>query len=756
MFYLKIIFISLVSTESFATPLPESYPFQAGEKAETISVDQNLKPWLLLDGEKSLPTNESESEMVKLYLRLQQANVKQPIPEDILKDLEGLVKKSGAESSAMTSYFLLEALKNKSLSEAERQSFEAQLKQNPSNSCASKEFAERYIENRKHWAMSPKNLEFVGKILDLSQDRGSKKAILNTLAKRLTKSTFQQLEPVLHNHILDYPELFSEFLSAKDSVRPMQDDRRWLEVASYRARTRNCTRAKQALKAALKKSESISIDASFKVVESIGGCYRRTSNKARLEFWQSITGPLVDSFGYDAWVRAKFRVASLLWTAELSKDAAKILTEILKRSRQTKDENSIHKAAYLLGKILEEQNKVQLAKKEFRKVISHGSADEYYNLALKELVLMAAIEKDWKELISHAEHLIRVQDYLQINQREVSFLGFGLFWSARAHALTGNTEKAIELWQRLAAEFGSTYYGALGHFLLEEFKGTSFSLRPNYGTRFNEKNFFSPFVGPEKATVARIKTLLQAGNREAAKCELNEITFDKDQPEEIAAKILFSYAVGRWVDAIRELSNLPRSFRSTLPTGFERILFPKKFVNTVKKMAAKLEVDPDFALAVIRQESIFNEKAVSSAGAVGVMQLMPKTARLEAGRLSPGYVSKKEKRRLTYVAKRKRNLFDAETNITIGVHHLHGLLSTYDNPIFALSAYNASPSVLNKWIKRLSHEDLLLFVEQIPYNETRSYVKLILRNYFYYKKWYSPGKKDFTYLDFVRKSVVPK
>lgn len=79
-------------------------------------------------------------------------------------------------------------------------------------------------------------------------------------------------------------------------------------------------------------------------------------------------------------------------------------------------------------------------------------------------------------------------------------------------------------------------------------------------------------------------------------------------------------------------------------------------------------------------------------------------------------------------------------NITLGVHHLARLLQIYKSPVFALTSYNASPAATLRWKKTIASDDLLTFIERIPYKETRAYVKLILRNYFYYKRWYGPSQ----------------
>ena len=71
---------------------------------------------------------------------------------------------------------------------------------------------------------------------------------------------------------------------------------------------------------------------------------------------------------------------------------------------------------------------------------------------------------------------------------------------------------------------------------------------------------------------------------------------------------------------------------------------------------------------------------------------------------------------------------------------MHSLLKRYRNPVYLLTSYNANPRATRRWKENISSRDILSFIERIPYQETKSYVKLVMRNYFYYKRWY--GEKE--------------
>ncbi|GEM_PF-4115437 len=135
--------------------------------------------------------------------------------------------------------------------------------------------------------------------------------------------------------------------------------------------------------------------------------------------------------------------------------------------------------------------------------------------------------------------------------------------------------------------------------------------------------------------------------------------------------------------------------------------------------------EPFLFVSLLREESHFNHMAVSPAGAVGIAQLMPSTASKIAGR----------KVKLD-------ELFDPYFNIELGIRYLNYLLDRYrGNPVFALAAYNAGENRVDRWIKKYQRAgisaDLHLFVEFIPFRETRNYVRRIMKDYGLYRMLYS-------------------
>ncbi|GAB6038113.1 hypothetical protein JCM15519_26720 [Fundidesulfovibrio butyratiphilus] len=157
------------------------------------------------------------------------------------------------------------------------------------------------------------------------------------------------------------------------------------------------------------------------------------------------------------------------------------------------------------------------------------------------------------------------------------------------------------------------------------------------------------------------------------------------------------------------------------------ILYPRHFTDLLAQQLAGAAVDADLVCALIRQESFFQPAAVSPAGAVGLMQIMPATARNLAARLG-------------YRDFRPESLRDPAVNIRLGVRLFLDRHERYGgNVAFALAAYNAGHVKLKVWAAHLGGLEPDLFTEFIPYGETRDYVKRILANRAMYRRLYPQG-----------------
>jgi soluble lytic murein transglycosylase len=142
--------------------------------------------------------------------------------------------------------------------------------------------------------------------------------------------------------------------------------------------------------------------------------------------------------------------------------------------------------------------------------------------------------------------------------------------------------------------------------------------------------------------------------------------------------------------------------------------FPILWRERVEAEATRHDIDPAWVLGVMRSESAMTEAARSSAGALGLMQVLPTTAR---------QISKQHG--LAY--KGQSQLLDGDENIRFGAVYLRELLDRFgQNPVLVSGAYNAGPNAVNRWLASRKLDDPQVWVETLPYYETRDYIPRVL------------------------------
>jgi soluble lytic murein transglycosylase len=173
------------------------------------------------------------------------------------------------------------------------------------------------------------------------------------------------------------------------------------------------------------------------------------------------------------------------------------------------------------------------------------------------------------------------------------------------------------------------------------------------------------------------------------------------------------------------LNSMAADERLSLPPEFWTALFPQLYWEEVLGATKDARLDPWLVLAVIRHESAFNARAVSRSDARGLMQLLPSTGR-------------EVYQRIGLEAFRSDLLFDPQLNVRLGAQYLGRLADTHrGNLVLALAAYNAGPARVKRWLQELSTADWDEFIERLPLEETRLYVKSVLRNYGVYQRLYA-------------------
>ena len=179
-------------------------------------------------------------------------------------------------------------------------------------------------------------------------------------------------------------------------------------------------------------------------------------------------------------------------------------------------------------------------------------------------------------------------------------------------------------------------------------------------------------------------------------------------------------------DYAEQLSGLAsiRDENRAIPLELYQLLYPIYYRDTIDKYAKKYEMDPLFVAAMILEESRFGAELVSWAGAIGLMQIMPKTGRELA-------------RQIKIPRFEKKMLFNPSVNIEMGTKYMKYLMGRFQGSHeLVVGAYNGGPGRMGRWVKERGLADLDEFVEDIAIDETRRHVKKVIDSYYMYKKLY--------------------
>lgn len=336
----------------------------------------------------------------------------------------------------------------------------------------------------------------------------------------------------------------------------------------------------------------------------------------------------------------------------------------------------------------------------------------------------------WKEIL------------LAKNGDAESYRDSALFWSARAHLKLGNKISATHYTLELIEKFPFSFYtinGISSTELLTLIEGSSLTrlLSPDF-RRFDNTQVMDLHKWREDGSVGnfliRAEILSHLGDRRlgqrGVKYLARKVSGHKLAQQSQALLVYITRLqtiVGLNDEAIRltqKISEGDSEFWQKWPEQVF-IMYPTPYKEIYTRHALATGIDWTLLLAVSRQESLFRASARSPAGAVGLMQLMPETGRIVA------------QSRSVEIGDINATLSFPETNINLGSLYLQNLSVEFHEFVPAiLSAYNSGAYTTQTWLKRRYQEDPLLWVELIPFAETREYVKKVWRNQIVYKNLY--------------------
>ncbi len=287
------------------------------------------------------------------------------------------------------------------------------------------------------------------------------------------------------------------------------------------------------------------------------------------------------------------------------------------------------------------------------------------------------------------------------------------FWAHRAQSALGNSASAAKYLAQAARE-PRVFYGILARKQL----GKSLEL-DTQKLSISERDMAALL---EKSEVRRIIALAQSGQNEKAETAMRQLFPAAEKPEKFALLALANQL---------RLSAVQISMANQLESD-DRQLDALKFPVPKWQPEGGFSIDPALIYALMRQESGFNSSAIGVGGSLGLMQLMPNTAKIMQSAKSKN------------IGKNTgEHASEPNTNTTLGERYVAHLLNNglvNGNLFYMLAAYNAGAGRLKDWQEEIDYnDDPLLFVESIPYSTTRFYVLQVMTNYWMYSELY--GKR---------------
>jgi soluble lytic murein transglycosylase len=321
---------------------------------------------------------------------------------------------------------------------------------------------------------------------------------------------------------------------------------------------------------------------------------------------------------------------------------------------------------------------------------------------LTRTALLYSLDNQWKDA-ANVLNKVSPQD---------AFVGRAIYWRYQAESHLGQTKKAEKTLKELITHFPFSYHAILAA------KDQKLSITSSY-LKPVEKTGPPDLPPREKNFFAQTETLFKYRFYDSSDLLVDYTLVKFPRLDAKARLYLLSFA-----KPPLQLLHLP-----SLLMGNSRLInldslsqmYPRPYKEAF--LDQKGQIDPYLLYAIGRQESRFDPTVTSVANAQGLLQLIPQTA----AKLSSSAV----------------NLYNPETNIELGAKYLNQLSSYWKGNIpLMVASYNAGEDKVLAWTKKYPNQSTVLFLDLIPYRETRGYVAHVLSNYYWYKILYQPENGD--------------
>lgn len=436
---------------------------------------------------------------------------------------------------------------------------------------------------------------------------------------------------------------------------------------------------------------------SFKVARDLKMFMEKTG-EMELYLRQLLDNDPADTKLQEAWVDAKINYARAVWTEHMNAEARIILDDVIER--KIGNANQMATLYWVYGSL-------HVESKEFSEALAKYEKASTYKVTTQDLQENVQWALVWnKYLTKRYEDMMNDVERFVKKSSNPNFIHKLNFWKARALYKLGREDEGKTLFQTTAANDAFGYYGLISSMQTQE------PLAPLAPTEII-KDPFGHLI---------LDWLIAVDEKAFSTKVLKEINSQfKTITERERAMSL--YALSGWYQGgMVQIYNFPMKMRDELTKKYVSVVFPTPYENIFARYSQKYKVPEALPFAITRQESAFNPNVRSWADAFGLMQMIPEKA-----------VELSKKYHIPY--KNFNDLYKPEPNVEMGTALLSELNALFKGKFAQnVAAYNASTEVIAVWERERFNGDYLEFIEMIPYEETRNYIKLVFRNYITYKR----------------------
>jgi soluble lytic murein transglycosylase-like protein len=383
---------------------------------------------------------------------------------------------------------------------------------------------------------------------------------------------------------------------------------------------------------------------------------------------------------------------------------------------------------YLMATLSEDKGDNSRALEYYKEIVGGFPQSQFYQRSLFKYAWLEMVDGGYSDCVDlFTRYIDEGKDIFDWS------VTAALYFKAQCLDKRSRHDDAKTVRQELIARFPYSFYSLIS--MEEEGISLSDHIKANIKPLDTSAEAISP---QELKSIRTAIMLVRAGLVDSAAKELASVNLDRLSPGYIdVVTSIYKYSSNPDL-TIMAAGKLMSSLKGYASQEHAETHFPKLYFDSVKRISENNNVPPFIILAIMKRESAFKKDAVSSAGAIGLMQMLPDTAHTVDPKM------------------KAKSLTEPDSNIKVASAYIKSLIQKYDgNFIYVLSSYNAGDDALTRWLNWYGKKyDNVEFIENIPYLETRNYVKAVLSNYYMYNALYE--KKDVKFSQILKIEVPEK